>query len=131
MANMLNLSATPARNPSTGEAGYRATVRSNGKNDMDALVELASKNTTMNKAEMRMAFDLMLDAIEQSLAEGKGVELRGIVTIGFTCNGPWTKTIAEQHSAQHRLGLSFHPGAVVRNALAKATFKWRHTTAAE
>lgn len=44
MALTLKLSKTKAYNPSTKEQGYRTTVKSNGKADMDAIVESASEN---------------------------------------------------------------------------------------
>lgn len=87
MALSLKLSKSKAYNPSTKKQGFRTTVKSNGKADMDSLVASASKNTTMHKAELRMAFELMLDSIKESLSSGKIVELKGIGNIGFTCSG--------------------------------------------
>ena len=77
MAMSLRLSKSKALNPSTKKMGYRTTVKSNGKADMDSLVASASKNTTMHKAELRMAFELMLDSIKESLSAGRIVELKG------------------------------------------------------
>lgn len=51
----LSLSKVKAYNPSTKEQGYRTSVKSNGKVDMDTIVESACKNTTMHKVELRMA----------------------------------------------------------------------------
>ena len=79
----LKLSKTKTLNPSTKKMGYRTTVKSNGKADMDSLVASASKNTTLHKAELRMAFELMLDAIKENLSVGNIVELKGIGNIGF------------------------------------------------
>ena len=65
----LKLSKTKTLNPSTKKMGYRTTVKSNGKADMDSLVASASKNTTLHKAELRMAFELMLDSITKQLPD--------------------------------------------------------------
>ena len=45
MAMTLKLSKTKTINPSTKKAGFRTTVKSNGKADMDTLVKSASKKT--------------------------------------------------------------------------------------
>ena len=124
MAMSLKLSKTKAYNPSTKKQGYRTTVKSNGKADMDSLVASASKNTTLHKAELRMAFELMLDAIKENLSAGNIVELRGIGNIGFSCSGAWTETPEEQTAVEHKLGVSFFPSQEVHAAVATAKTSW-------
>ena len=124
MAMSLKLSKTKAYNPSTKKQGYRTTVKSNGKADMDSLVASASKNTTLHKAELRMAFELMLDAIKENLSAGNIVELRGIGNIGFSCSGAWTETPEEQSAVEHKIGVSFFPSQEVHAAVATAKTSW-------
>lgn len=124
MAMSLRLSKSKAINPSTKKMGFRTTVKSNGKADMDSLVLSASKNTTMHKAELRMAFELMLDSIKESLSAGKIVELKGIGNIGFTCSGAWTETAEEQTAVEHKIGVSFFPSQEVHAAVATAKTSW-------
>ena len=124
MAFSLKLSKSKAFNPSTKEQGYRTTVKSNGKADMDSLVASASKNTTMHKAELRMAFELMLDAIGDALTSGMNVELKGIGNIGFSCSGAWTKTAEEQSNVEHKIGVAFYPSQEVHAAVASANTSW-------
>ena len=124
MAFSLKLSKSKAFNPSTKEQGYRTTVKSNGKADMDSLVASASKNTTMHKAELRMAFELMLDAIGDALTSGMNVELKGIGNIGFSCSGAWTKTADEQANVEHKIGVAFYPSQEVHAAVATAKTSW-------
>ena len=124
MAFSLKLSKSKAFNPSTKEQGYRTTVKSNGKADMDSLVASASKNTTMHKAELRMAFELMLDAIGDALTSGMNVELKGIGNIGFSCSGAWTKTAEEQANVEHKIGVAFYPSQEVHAAVATAKTSW-------
>lgn len=128
MALTLKLSKSKAYNPSTKEQGFRTTVKSNGKADMDALAETASKNTTLHKAELKMAFELMLDAVSEALTNGKSVELKNIGTIGFTCSGAWTKTADEQNAVEHKIGISFYPGQTVNAAVASAKTSWVKAT---
>ena len=124
MAFSLKLSKSKAFNPSTKEQGYRTTVKSNGKADMDSLVASASKNTTLHKAELRMAFELMLDAIKENLSAGNIVELKGIGNIGFSCSGSWTETPEEQTAVEHKIGVSFFPSQEVHAAVATAKTSW-------
>ena len=120
----LKLSKSKALNPSTKKMGYRTTVKSNGKADMDSLVASASKNTTLHKAELRMAFELMLDAIKENLSAGNIVELKGIGNIGFSCSGAWTETADEQSAVEHKIGVSFFPSQEVHAAVATAKTSW-------
>lgn len=124
MVMTLKLSKSKAINPSTKKMGYRTTVKSNGKADMDSLVASASKNTTLHKAELRMAFELMLDAIKENLSAGNIVELRGIGNIGFSCSGAWTETPEEQTAVEHKIGVSFFPSQEVHAAVATAKTSW-------
>lgn len=124
MAVTLKLSKSKAYNLQTKKQGYRTTVKSNGKADMDTIVESASKNTTMHKAELRMAFELALDAIREALTSGKNVELKGIGNIGFSCSGAWTATAEEQTAVDHKIGVAFYPSQEVNAAVAAAKTSW-------
>lgn len=124
MAMSLKFSRTKAYNPSTKEQGFRTSVKSNGKADMDSLILSASKNTTMHKGEIQLAFTLVLDAIKDALVEGKTVELKGIGTIGFSCSGAWTKTAEEQSTVSHKIGVAFYPSQEVHAAVATAKISW-------
>lgn len=124
MAMTLKLSKTKALNPQTKAEGFRTTVKSNGKADMDSLVAEASKNTTMHRAELRMAFELALDAIKEALMSGRIVELKGIGNIGFSCSGAWTATAEEQKNVEKKIGVAFYPSPEVHAAVAAARTSW-------
>ena len=124
MGMTLKLSKSKAINPSTKKMGFRTTVKSHGKADMDSLVASASKNTTMHKGEMQLAFTLVLDAIKEALVSGKTVELKGIGNIGFTCSGAWTETADEQSAVEHKIGVSFYPSNEIHAAVATAKTSW-------
>lgn len=128
MAFTLKLSKTKAFNPQTKKQGFRTTVKSNGKADMDSLVKSASKNTTMHKAELQMAFTLMLDAIKENLENGHIVELKGIGNIGFSVSGAWTETAEEQTGVEHKIGVTFYPSQEVNAAVAAAKTSWAKDT---
>ena len=124
MAFTLKLRKSKALNLSTKEHGYRTTVKANGRFGVDALVETASKNTTMHKAELRMALELMIDTIANALKSGKTVTLPGVGTIGFSCKGAWTKTAEEQTERKRKIGVAFYPSKEVLVAVAQAKTVW-------
>lgn len=120
----LKLTKTRAYNPSTKAFGYRATVKSNGKADMEALVTSAAKNTTMHKAELRMAFELMLDAIDENLKAGKIIELKGIGNLYYSVSGPMTETPDEQTHVDHTIGIAFIPSQEIQAVVKGITTTW-------
>lgn len=124
MAFTLKLRKSKALNHSTKEHGYRTTVKANGRFGVDALVDTASKNTTMHKAELRMALELMIDTIANALKSGKTVTLPGVGTIGFSCKGAWTKTAEEQTERKRKIGVAFYPSKEVLVAVAQAKTVW-------
>ena len=124
MAFTLKLKKSKAYNPAAKEYGYRTTVKANGRFGVDALVETASKNTTMHKAEVRMALELMIDTIADALKSGNTVTLPGVGTIGFSCNGAWTKTAEEQTTHDRKIGVAFYPSKDVLLAVAQAKTMW-------
>ena len=124
MAFTLKLRKSKALNPATKEHGYRTTVKANGRVGVDALVETASKNTTMHKAEVRLALELMIGTISDALKSGNTVTLPGVGTIGFSCNGAWTKTAEEQTAHDRKIGVAFYPSKNVLAAVAQAKTMW-------
>ena len=124
MAFTLKLRKSKALNPATKEHGYRTTVKASGRFGVDALVKTASKNTTMHKAELRMALELIIDTIAEALKSGNTVTLPGVGTIGFSCNGVWTKTAEEQTAHDRKIGVAFYPSKDVLAAVAQAKTMW-------
>ena len=124
MAFTLKLKKSKALNPATKEHGYRTSVKASGRFGVDDLVETASKNTTVHKAELRMALELIIDTIADALKSGNTVTLPGVGTIGFSCNGVWTKTAEEQTAHDRKIGVAFYPSKDVLAAVAQAKTMW-------
>lgn len=124
MAFTLKLKKSKSYNPSTKEYGYRTTVKANGRFGVETLVALASRNTTMHKAEVRMALELIIDTIADALKTGNTITLPGVGTIGFSCNGTWTKTAEEQTMHDRKIGVAFYPSREVLAAVAQAKAMW-------
>ena len=127
----LKLTKTRAYNPSTKAFGYRATVKSNGKADMEALVASAAKNTTMHQAELRMAFELMLDAIDENLKAGNIIELKGIGNLYYSVSGPMTETPNVLPHVRHTIGIAFMPSQEIQAVVKGITTTWGSEVADE
>lgn len=124
MAFTLKLKKSKSYNPSTKEYGYRTTVKANGRFEVETLVALASRNTTMHKAEVHMALELMIDTIADALKSSNTVTLPGVGTIGFSCNGVWTKNAEDQTMHDRKIGVAFYPSREVLAAVAQAKTMW-------
>ena len=57
----LRVKKAGSKNPVNKQLGLTARVLTNGTADFDDIVKDAGRNTTMHKAELRMAFELCLD----------------------------------------------------------------------
>ena len=71
----LRIKKSGAKNPVTKVSGFSARVLTNGTAAFDDIVREAGKNTTMHKAELRMAFELCMDSVTEMLKQGFIVEL--------------------------------------------------------
>ena len=59
----LRVKKAGSKNPVNKQLGLTARVLTNGTADFDDIVKDAGRNTTMHKAELRMAFELCLDSV--------------------------------------------------------------------
>lgn len=59
----LKVKKANSKKPVTKEAGFVARVLTNGTAEFDDIVKEAGHNTTMHKAELRMAFELCMDSV--------------------------------------------------------------------
>ena len=71
-----------------------------------------------------LALELIIDTIADALKSGKTVTLPGVGTIGFSCNGAWTKTAEEQTAHDRKIGVAFYPSKDVLAAVAQAKTMW-------
>ena len=66
----LKIKKVGSKNPQTKVNGFAARVKNNGTAGFDDIVKDAGRNTTMHKAELRMAFELCMDSVTEMLKQG-------------------------------------------------------------
>ena len=66
----LKVKKAGGKNPVTKKMGFVARVLTNGTADFDDIVKEAGRNTTMHKAELKMAFELCMDSVTDMLKQG-------------------------------------------------------------
>ena len=85
----LKVKKTSSTNPVTKQKGFVARVQNNGTADFDDIVKNAGRNTTMHKAELRMAFELCMDSVTEMLKQGFIIDLGPLGKIYPSCSSGW------------------------------------------
>ena len=85
----LRVKKASSKNPSTKQLGFVARVKTNGTADFEEIVKEAGHNTTMHKAELKMAFELCLDSVAEMLKQGYIVDLGPIGKLYPSCSAGW------------------------------------------
>ena len=69
--------------------GFYGRVITNGTKTWEQIAEEASRNTTVHKAEMKVASELLLDAVTAQLKQGFIVDLGPIGKLYPAVTGKW------------------------------------------
>jgi hypothetical protein len=111
-------------NPQTKQKGFVARVLTNGTSDFDDIVREAGRNTTMHKAELRMAFELCLDSVTEMLKQGYIVDLGPLGKIYPSCSSGWYEKEENMRLADVKPSLYFRPGTDIEAAVKGAQLVW-------
>ena len=120
----LKIKKSGAKNPVTKQLGFSARVLTNGTADFDDIVKDAGKNTTMHKAELRMAFELCMDTVTEMLKQGFIVDLGPIGKIYPSCSSGWYEKEEDMKLSDVKPQLYFRPGDEVAGAIKAAKVVW-------
>jgi len=111
-------------NPQTKQKGFAARVLTNGTANTDDIVREAGHNTTMHKAEVRMALDLCLEAAAEVLKQGYIVELGPIGKIYPSCTSGWVEKEEDLTLDDVKLSVYYRAGDEVEAAVRGAKLVW-------
>ena len=111
-------------NPKTKQKGSTARVQTNGTAEFDDIVKDAGKNTTMHKAELRMAFELCLDSVTEMLKQGYIVDLGPIGKIYPSCSSGWYEKEEDMKLSDVKPTLYYRPSDDVEGAIKAAKLVW-------
>ena len=120
----LKVSRVSNVNPKTKQKGFTARVQTNGTADFDDIVKDAGRNTTMHKAELRMAFELCMDSVTEMLKQGYIVDLGPIGKIYPSCTSGWYEKEEDMKLADVKPALYYRAGDDVEGAIKAAKLVW-------
>lgn len=124
MATKLKISKVSNVNPKTKQKGFTARVLTNGKAGYEEIVAEACHNTTLHKAEAKIALELCMESAARMLKQGYIVDLGPVGRLYPSCTSAWvTSEDALQLSDVHP-SLYFRPAADVQQAVKGATLAW-------
>lgn len=120
----LKVSKVSNVNPKTKQKGFTARVLTNGTADTDDIVKEAGHNTTMHKAEVRMALELCLEAAAEMLKQGYIVELGPIGKIYPSCSSGWVEKEEDLTLDDVKASVYYRAGDEVEAAIHGAKLQW-------
>ena len=120
----LRIKKANSKKPITKEPGFVARVLTNGTAEFDDIVKDAGRNTTMHKAELKMAFELCLDTVVESLKQGFIVDLGPLGKIYPSCSSGWFEKEEDLKLEDVKPQLYFRAGDDVEGAIKSAKLVW-------
>ena len=120
----LKIKKSGSKNPVTKQLGFSARVLTNGTAEFDDIVKDAGRNTTMHKAELRMAFELCMDSVTEMLKQGYIVDLGPIGKIYPSCSSGWYEKEEDIKLSDVKPQLYFRAGEEVEGAIKAAKLVW-------
>ena len=133
MANNLKLKIKKAKMvrkiDGVKKEGFYGRVITNGTKTWEQIAEEASRNTTVHKAEMKVASELLLDAVTVQLKNGYIVDLGPIGKLYPAVNGKWDENADNLQLSDMKPKVNYKAGADIEAAVKGASLSW--TTEAE
>ncbi len=120
----LRIKKVSMKKPVTKEAGFATRVLTNGTANFDDIVKEAGKNTTMHKAELKMAFELCMDSVTEMLKQGYIVDLGLLGKIYPSCSSGWYEKEEDMKLADVKPQLYYRAGDEVEAAIKSAKLVW-------
>lgn len=121
MSNLkLRVAKSGRVNPQTKQKGFAPRVLTNGTADFDDITKEAGHNTTMHKAELKMAFELCLDSVAEMLKQGYIVDLGPLGKIYPSCSAGWYEKEEDMKLSDVKPQLYYRAGDEVEAAIKSA-----------
>jgi len=120
----LHVKKVGSKNPQTKQSGFVVRVQNNGTATFDDIVKEAGHNTTMHKAELKMAFELCLDSVAEMLKQGFIVDLGPIGKLYPSCSSGWYEDEKDIKLSDVKPSLYYRAGEEVETAVRSAKLVW-------
>ena len=124
MATKLKISKVSNVNPKTKQKGFTARVLTNGKAGYEEIVVEACHNTTLHKAEAKIALELCMESAARMLKQGYIVDLGPVGKLYPSCQSSWVATAEEMQLSNIKPSVYFRPDDEVEGAIKGASLAW-------
>lgn len=104
--------------------GYYGRVISNGKKSYEQVAEESCVNTTVHKAEMKVASELFLDGASKALKNGYIVDLGPLGTLYPSVESNWHQDPDECKLEEQKPRVAYRPSADIKSAIGGAQVAW-------
>ena len=120
----LRISKSGRINPYTKTVGFSARVITNGTTDYEDIVAEACHNTTLHKAEAKVALELCMESVAEMLKQGNIVDLGPVGKLYPSCTSKWVENAEELTLADVTPKLYYRPADDITAAIKGATLQW-------
>lgn len=104
--------------------GYYGRVITNGTKSFEQLAEDSCVNTTVHKAEMKVAAELFLDGASKALKEGYIVDLGPLGKLVPAVSGPWKIDPDDLELSAMEGKVNYRPSADIKTVIEGAEKGW-------
>lgn len=105
--------------------GYYGRVITNGTKAHSEIALEACKNTTLHKAEAKLAMEIFLDSISENLKQGYIVDLGPIGKLYPAVSGNWVQDPDLLSLDDMKTKVNFRPSDEIKSAIGAAVLSWK------
>lgn len=105
--------------------GYYGRVITNGTKAHSEIALEACKNTTLHKAEAKLAMEVFLDSISENLKQGYIVDLGPIGKLYPAVSGNWVQDPDLLSLDDMKTKVNFRPSDEIKSAIGAAVLSWK------
>ena len=111
-------------NPQSKVMGFSARVITNGTSGYDEIVAHACRNTTLHKAEAKVAFELCVESVAEMLKQGYIIDLGPVGKLYPSCTSGWVEKAEDLQLSSVTPKLYYRPADEISAAIKGATLQW-------
>lgn len=112
------------KNPLDGSVKFYAQPELYSQISKDDIVEAAQRNTSIPRAYLDMAYDALINEVENFVMNGHSVQIPNLGTISCRINGTGAETRVEYTTEYIRkVGFTFLPDPYIKKLLKKVQFR--------
>ena len=120
----LKIAKSSTVNPQTKVMGYSARVITNGTAGYEDIVAEACHNTTVHKAEAKVALELCMESVAEMLKQGYIVDLGPVGKLYPSCSSGWVEKAEDLQLSSVVPSVNYRPAEEVTAAVKGAALQW-------